>query len=273
MPILCEEFYEPKKRSGYLSEAEKSAERFTKGIARERTAALNTWSKYDRAKPRARSSRSIATKKLKRDLNREALTRLEDSARTLEEYQEVIAHWDRLDANRERRERYHEICRDGESFPLEYGAAKNGITFPSALNDVLEKQLQSGDFLDLIHNCFYEIHELVTDESLSRILKKLSDEQKELLFFRVVRAYSSKRLGAMRGQTDRNIRKVTVTLFKRIHKEMLPILADRNERHLPMTKEERQFLAEMKKFPHLRKRIADVFSNVIAPAKCDGGMR
>ena len=48
-------------------------------------------------------------KKLKRDMEWEALTRLEEAARTEADFREVVKTWDRLDANRERRERYHEI--------------------------------------------------------------------------------------------------------------------------------------------------------------------
>ena len=43
-------------------------------------------------------------KQLKRDLDAEALKRLEDAARSVEDFNNVIAWWDRLDANRERRE-------------------------------------------------------------------------------------------------------------------------------------------------------------------------
>lgn len=62
-------------------------------------------------------------KKLKRELRAEALARLEDSARTQREFENVIAWWDRLDANRERRERYHELSRSGDDVPLDYGAS------------------------------------------------------------------------------------------------------------------------------------------------------
>ena len=40
-------------------------------------------------------------KKLKRELRAETLARLEDSARTQRDFENVIAWWDRLDANRE----------------------------------------------------------------------------------------------------------------------------------------------------------------------------
>ena len=43
-------------------------------------------------------------KKLKRELRQEALTRLEEAARSQQDYKEVVAWWDKLDENRERRE-------------------------------------------------------------------------------------------------------------------------------------------------------------------------
>ena len=66
-------------------------------------------------------------KKLKRELRAEALARLEDSARTQRDFENVIAWWDRLDANRERRERYHELSRSGDDVPLDYGASANEL--------------------------------------------------------------------------------------------------------------------------------------------------
>lgn len=79
-------------------------------------------------------------KKLKRELRAEALVRLEDSARTQRAFENVIAWWDRLDANRERRERYYELSRSGDDVPLDYGTSANELFFPDALNDALEKQ-------------------------------------------------------------------------------------------------------------------------------------
>ena len=59
-------------------------------------------------------------KRLKREILAEALKRTEESARTLKDFQGVIAEWDRLDRNRERRERDHENLRGG--VPLEFQA-------------------------------------------------------------------------------------------------------------------------------------------------------
>jgi len=53
-------------------------------------------------------------KLLKRELKAQALARLEDSARTVTDFKNVVAWWDRLDANRERKQRYHEILRSND---------------------------------------------------------------------------------------------------------------------------------------------------------------
>lgn len=183
-------------------------------------------------------------KKLKRELQAEALARLEDAARTVSDFEKVVAWWDKLDANRERRERYHELSRSGDDLPLDYGAAKDGLFFSDTLNDVLEKQLRKGDFIDAIFYCPYDIHELVTEENLSDILLELSEDHKELLFLYAVRLFSSTRIAAIRGQTDRNIRKVRVTMLKKIQKKLLPALLEKAKKQQPLTLLEKDFLAD-----------------------------
>lgn len=183
-------------------------------------------------------------KKLKRELQAEALARLEDAARTVSDFEKVVAWWNKLDANRERRERYHELSRSGDDLPLDYGAAKDGLFFPDTLNDVLEKQLRKGDFIDAIFYCPYDIHELVTEENLSDILLELSEDHKELLFLYAVRLFSSTRIAAIRGQTDRNIRKVRVTMLKKIQKKLLPALLEKAKKQQPLTLLEKDFLAD-----------------------------
>ena len=182
-------------------------------------------------------------KKLQRELRAEALTRLEDAARTQKDFEKVVAWWDKLDANRERRERYHELCRSGDDVPLDYGASANDLFFPNYLNDVLEKQIRKGDFLDTIFNCPYDIHELVTEEYLCQILSDLDENHKELLFLCAVQLFSSTRIVAIRGQSDRNIRKVRGTMLKKIRKKLLAALMDKHGKQ-PMTLLEKDFLEE-----------------------------
>ena len=186
-------------------------------------------------------------KKLKRELRAEALARLEDAARTQRDFENVIAWWDKLDANRERRERYHELSRSGDDVPLDYGASANELFFPDTLNDVLEKQIRKGDFIDAIFYCPYDIHELVTEEYLSEILLELKEDHKELLFLWAVRLFSSTRIAAIRQQSDRNIRKIRNTMMKKIRKELLSALTDKAEKQLPMTLAEKAFLSDIGK--------------------------
>jgi len=186
-------------------------------------------------------------KKLKRELRAEALARLEDAARTQRDFENVIAWWDKLDANRERRERYHELSRSGDDVPLDYGASANELFFPDTLNDVLEKQIRKGDFIDAIFYCPYDIHELVTEEYLSEILLELKEDHKELLFLWAVRLFSSTRIAAIRQQSDRNIRMIRNTMMKKIRKELLSALTDKAEKQLPMTLVEKAFLTDIGK--------------------------
>ena len=45
--------------------------------------------------------------KLKREIKREALARMETAARSVKDFQEVEKMWDKLDANWERKQRYY----------------------------------------------------------------------------------------------------------------------------------------------------------------------
>ena len=182
-------------------------------------------------------------KLLKCELRAQALARLEDSARTVNDFKNVAAWWDRLDANRERRERYHEILRSNDDIPLECGASFDARCFPNSLNSMLEKQNRRGDFLDAIFCCPYEINELVTEEYISDILYGLNEEQKFLLFLYAVRQYSSTRIAAIKGQSDRNIRKVRGTMLKRIRKKLLEALNEKIQQGT-LTLLEKKFLKD-----------------------------
>ena len=226
-------------------EQEEISEQGRRDLAAEQQDALELELEQDEQRERA-VPEPPAKKKLKRELEQEALARLESAARTVPEWNNVIAWWDRLDANKERRERYHEISRSGDDLPIDYGADENGLCFPDTMNSVMERQRQKGDFIDTIFNCPYEILELVTEAYMSKALFELSDDHKEILYFSAVRMYSSIKIAELRGQSDRNIRKVRNTMLKKIYKKILPYLKEREEKGLPMTMEERAFLAEMR---------------------------
>lgn len=181
---------------------------------------------------------------LKRDIKAMALRRMEDSARTPADFEAIIRQWDRLDANRERKERYHEMLRNGMDYPLDYGAAEDGTSFPANMNHAIAREIRKGDFLDAIFFCPFEIHQLVTEEYISKILAGLKDEHKELLFLLAVCQYSTTRIAMIRDQSDRNIRKVRTTILKKLYKKVLTALKEKVDAGVPMTLEEKAFWEE-----------------------------
>ena len=185
----------------------------------------------------------ISTATLLEQLDEVSVERRTQVAQTQAEFDGLIKDLDRLDRNRERRERYHELSRSGDDVPLDYGASANELYFPDTLNDVLEKLIRKGDFIDAIFDCPYDIHELVTEEYLSKILRELSEDHKELLFLCAVKLFSSTRVATIRQQSDRNIRKVRNTVLKKIRKKLLAALKEKADTQ-PMTSLEKAFLED-----------------------------
>ena len=174
---------------------------------------------------------------LRRQMKAEALKRFEESAQTEADFRAVIATWDRLDRNRERRERYHEILRD-DSIPLEYGRNEQGMIFPMWYMNPTIQQLSRGNFLDYLSDCPYEMHDLTAKPYLRKIIMDMKEEHKEVFYFLFLRQYGALRLAAIRGQTDRNIRKVRDTALRKIRKKVFRELEKRRN----LTTQERDFL-------------------------------
>ena len=223
--------------------SEQEEEQLAEALADEHQAELEVQLERDEEPPQI--DEPPETRKLKRELEREALLRIENAARTTDDFKKVIAWWNRLDSNRERKERYHEISRSGLDIPLDYGAKLDGEIIPYDVNDVLIKQIRKGDYIDAIFHCPFELNELVTDGDLSKILDKLSDDHREIIFNTIVRNMSTKALGDVRGQTDRNIRKVRATAIKKIHKSLLRVLQSRKENGIPLTLNEKLLIKKV----------------------------
>ena len=169
--------------------------------------------------------------------------RLEDAARTVEDFNNVVAWWDRLDANRERKERYHEISRSGDALPIDYGEDGSSLLFAGPVTTMLKKQVKKGDFIETIFFRPQDIQELVTEGYLWAILKNLNARQKQLLFQKAILWYSTTEIGELRKQTDRNIRKIWNTLLNKLRKNALNDLRLKQKLGLPMMLEEKLFLS------------------------------
>ena len=122
----------------------------------------------DEAAPDPDADLSPKKKRLKRQIKEEALLRLEEAARTEDDFAAVQYHWDRRDSNRERKERYHEILR-GDVL-LDVGIAKNPHVFPEWMCTPVAQQMRSGNYLDWLANCPYEMHDLLADADEKRLM-------------------------------------------------------------------------------------------------------
>ncbi|MDE6853002.1 MAG: hypothetical protein K2J67_11070 [Lachnospiraceae bacterium] len=179
-------------------------------------------------------------KKLWRDTQKEALTRLEDSARTEEDFRNIQSWWDRLEANADRRYRYHVIGRS--DIPLDWGAAPEEVILPEPIQSVFWKQITKGEFLDTIFDCPFEMHELVEDSDIAKSICELKDVYKEVLYYSAIRQYSNQRIACIRKQTDRNILKVKNTILKKLRKKLYVSLCERQRMRLTLSKREEEFL-------------------------------
>ena len=177
---------------------------------------------------------------LHREARALALWRIEESARTEEDFREVIKWWDRLDVNRERKERDHEKGRS--VIPLEWGADETYLSGKPSYAMVLRRLMLAGDFLDFIFDHPETLHELVTDADLSKILKELKAHLKNMLYYLFLHDYSAAEYAESIGQSDRNIRGIRNTALNKIRKLYRSVLAYRKENSLPMTPDEKYFL-------------------------------
>lgn len=197
---------------------------------------------------------SPAKKQLVRDVKRAALRRQEDAARTLADYKSVVKEWNRINRNQWKRWERHEIGRpnapmlhwDREGEGEEKGRMRMWLdtVIPAPLEHEWWRQLLSGDFLDVIHDCPYEMHELTTSRPVSDILKTLNENQLEVLYYRVIRQETPKQVAKRRGQSARNILKVYKGLITGLWKKLYDRLAPRYDAGLPLTAAQKQFVED-----------------------------
>ena len=153
----------------------------------------------------------------------------------------VVAYWDKLDANRERKERYHEPIRG--DMTLENGLKYNGRIFPEWMCSANYTSVRQGRYLDVIFNCPHELGEMTGHPILSKTFQELDAEYKSLLYFMVVRDWTPQTYAAALNQTDRNVRKKMTRLMNRIQKELYTELSGKSNLSL----REKEFLAEYEK--------------------------
>ena len=141
-----------------------------------------------------------------------------------------------------RRERRYESLR-GDT-PVEYLAPTGDDIVPHSMSCPTFRQICRGEFDDLLCNCLFRMHDLTDRDHLRQIVMNLKQDHKEILYFLGVRLYSTQQLALLRGQTERNIRKVRGTVQRKIHKELYAALTELAKENGELTHQEQAFLKE-----------------------------
>ncbi len=212
-------------------------------------------SKPDKRRRNTDNTRSAAErrKRLAQTVREEALRRLELSARTLSEFQELVDCYDREDESRMRRERRYETLRG--DVPLESGAIPGGHILPHSMSQPTFRQICRGEFDDYLNTCLFAMHDLTDRAHLREIVMNLKLDHKELLFFLGIRLYTTQKLADLRGQTERNIRKVRDTVRRRIHRKLYAALTELQQTSDELIHLEQDFLHDYT--PPKRRHSAD----------------
>jgi len=180
----------------------------------------------------------LPNRQLKRVTREQALRRYELAARTESEFINLVDMYDKLDENRERKERDWEIL-STENF-IEWQLHSETV-IPRPIDHEYWRQLLNGNPIDVIYDCPHEIQNLVSSPSIVEPLSALDENHKEIFYYRIIRRWSPQKIAALRGQTDRNIRKVYDTAMKKIRKQLYRRLSPRYEAGLPLTFRQREF--------------------------------
>ena len=190
---------------------------------------------------------------LVREIKAAALSRMEDAARTEDDFKKVIKQWNHNGKNRERKERYWEIGRpniemlhcDKVNEDDEKGRIKEvlEVVIPRPLEHHWWRQLMRGDFIDTIYDNPYEMWQFIEDWDISSIVKGLTNKQKDVLYLRAVRLYSAVLIARYHGKTDRAVRKLFAATIDSIRDKLAPVIREQIKAEYPqMTLAKRDFL-------------------------------
>jgi hypothetical protein len=187
----------------------------------------------------------VKREKLVRDVKREALARMEDAARTEEDFKAVIKQWDHLDENRERKERYHEMQRSEQTLEVNY---TNGMVFPVPISRQAWREAIKGNYLPLIYDSAFEVWQLIEDGDIAILLKKLTDKQKIVLYLNEVLLCPAAQIAICHNKTDRAVRKLLAETLDSIRGKLIPLIQKRTkDQRLMLSPEKCRFLERFAK--------------------------
>jgi len=192
-----------------------------------------------KAEAKAIQSADPSRRMLMREAKREALAILEDAARTLEQFRAAMVIWDKAGIVEDWRVAKHEELTLNEM--EDYELPDRDRVIPAPLNHIWWRQLLGGNFIDVIFDCPHEIHELTKSCPVYDYTSRLDEDHQEILYYWVIRQWSPQRIAVLRGQTDRNIRKVYKTMIDDIRMKMYTRLYPRYKFKEPLTFAQKEF--------------------------------
>jgi DNA-directed RNA polymerase specialized sigma24 family protein len=197
--------------------------------------------------------REMLRETLKRKARAEYLRRLENSARTLEEYQEVVDMHDKIDAAREKREQRHEVGRFESLYQIEIPANnkhdypvklsyRGGAVVPRPIQHPCCWELMKGDFISYIYDNADEMWQIIEDWQVAKPLRDaLTAKQKEALFLSAVRLATTEQIGCYTDKSDRAVRRLIADALEKIRSEFAPKIRYRLENDSLVTPEKQRF--------------------------------
>lgn len=214
-----------------LSEEEKRLER------QRRRKIISEWKEYAKTIREADGSKQM----LMRDSRKISLARIEDAARTQGNFDNVLKIWDEMQIIEEWRLDKQETRSTDDL--LDYELPDRETIIPQPLGDIWWRQLLRGDFLDSLNDCPFHMEDLTASRLINIFIKELTDDQREILFYRAIRQWSPQKIAAIRNQTDRNIRKIYANLITEMRKKMYIRLWSRYITDLPLTNNQKEFMS------------------------------
>jgi len=164
-------------------------------------------------------------------LRRASLIRLEEAARTEYEFERVIKRWDEIHKERLKKERSKEALLSSDMFDWSEFDAIDGMR-------------DEYDFFTWMFCCICQMHELIDDPDIYRLLNKATDKQKAVFFPRVIKNCSTTKIAECHGMTDRNVRKLIDLMLDNMRHGLYEALTERHKiAPSSATLREKEFLA------------------------------
>ena len=180
-------------------------------------------------------------KRRKRDMRLEMLRRIEQGARTVTDFKRLNGWYDYLEENERSRVGKHEILRNGDDFPLEYGEDEDSRFSAGCLSNVIARQMRKGDILDFLYCKPDTVDQLVITDYMIHFMRAIDEDDRELFFYKVLEGLSNKEIAEMRDQTDRGVRKAWSELLFHLKQRTMGVLIFRSDRDFPFTGDEQRF--------------------------------